>query len=201
MFWTKKEPDEVDDTLTFRAAGCFCVVDGNILLMQRHPKKSYGLHWAIPTGKIESGESPRACMVRELREEINADARPYDLQLIGDFIVSTNTIKFEYVTFVLHFDRLPELSPNAVEVHRLEWIPIDKIRKRKVVPYFYNTVNALIEWETNRAAQASLLPEMESTRVDRIRLRKYRSQRISRPDRATEQERELHSSAGLPSIW
>src|SRR5438445_11141695 len=106
MFCDKQESSE-DTAVAFRAAGCFCVVGEEILLMQRNPRKPYGLHWAIPTGKIEAGETARDCIVRELKEELKIEAEPSALELVGDFIVQADTTTFEYVTFVLYLDRMP----------------------------------------------------------------------------------------------
>lgn len=49
--------------------------DGLILIGQRPPGKSHPLEWEFPGGKIEAGESPREALARELREELNIEAR------------------------------------------------------------------------------------------------------------------------------
>ena len=48
--------------------------DGLILIGQRPPGKSHALEWEFPGGKIEQGESPRAALARELREELGIEA-------------------------------------------------------------------------------------------------------------------------------
>jgi 8-oxo-dGTP diphosphatase len=49
--------------------------NGLILIGQRPPGKSHPLEWEFPGGKIEAGESPREALARELREELNIEAR------------------------------------------------------------------------------------------------------------------------------
>jgi 8-oxo-dGTP diphosphatase len=44
--------------------------DGTILAAQRSETMSMPLKWELPGGKLESGETPEACLVRELREEL-----------------------------------------------------------------------------------------------------------------------------------
>jgi len=44
---------------------------GRVLLAQRPEGKRLAGKWEFPGGKVESGESPEAALVRELREELD----------------------------------------------------------------------------------------------------------------------------------
>jgi 8-oxo-dGTP diphosphatase len=44
--------------------------DGLLLAAQRSVTMSLPLKWEFPGGKVEAGESPEACLHRELREEM-----------------------------------------------------------------------------------------------------------------------------------
>ncbi|QKK02119.1 MAG: Nudix family hydrolase [Pseudomonadota bacterium] len=57
------------------AAGILRDTNGRVLLSQRLPGRHLGGTWEFPGGKCEAGETPRACLVRELHEELGIEAR------------------------------------------------------------------------------------------------------------------------------
>jgi 8-oxo-dGTP diphosphatase len=59
--------------LVLVAACALADPDGRVLLAQRPQGKSLAGLWEFPGGKIESGESPETCLVRELAEELGVD--------------------------------------------------------------------------------------------------------------------------------
>jgi 8-oxo-dGTP diphosphatase len=47
---------------------------GRMLICQRRAGSRFPLKWEFPGGKMEDGESPEACLRRELREELAIEA-------------------------------------------------------------------------------------------------------------------------------
>lgn len=55
-------------------AACALVdADGRVLLAQRPPGKQLAGLWEFPGGKVEPGETPEQCLIRELHEEIGIE--------------------------------------------------------------------------------------------------------------------------------
>ena len=48
--------------------------DSKILVCQRRRDDSHALQWEFPGGKVETGETPREALARELREELGIEA-------------------------------------------------------------------------------------------------------------------------------
>ncbi len=48
-------------------------IEGRVLLAQRPEGKSMAGLWEFPGGKVESGETPEAALVRELHEELGIE--------------------------------------------------------------------------------------------------------------------------------
>ncbi len=68
-----QDPDHGAPPLLLVAAAALVDVDGRVLLAQRPEGKSMAGLWEFPGGKVEPGETPEACLVRELREELGVD--------------------------------------------------------------------------------------------------------------------------------
>lgn len=185
-----------EEPTKFRAAGCFCLCEGSLLIIQRQRLKSFGMHWAIPTGKIEQGENARACMARELCEELNLKVDEEDLRPLSDFLVEDNGIRFEYVAFTLTLSQRPRLELKNDEVRLADWVPIKRVLKRRVVPYFYNTLHDLLDWHEHSEIQWCFLPEPEAKSAGRRYARSGSKSRISDTAPKPTAERKLHPGIG-----
>src|SRR5690606_28936220 len=57
-------------------AACALVdADGRVLIAQRPEGKQLAGLWEFPGGKVEKGETPEACLIRELHEEIGVETQ------------------------------------------------------------------------------------------------------------------------------
>ena len=118
------------DMKTVRVVAAVIYDDHKILATQR----GYGDYkdgWEFPGGKIEPGETSRAALVREIKEELGAVVEP------GKLI---NTIEYDYPDFHLSMDcfwcRLVSGRPvlreheaakwlTFAELDSVDWLPAD----------------------------------------------------------------------------
>ena len=76
---------------TIEVVAAIIIKDGQVFATQRGYGEWQGW-WEFPGGKIEPGESHEAALIREIREELNAEIA------IGDLL---QTIDWDYPTFHL----------------------------------------------------------------------------------------------------
>lgn len=106
------------------------IKDNRIFVTQR----GYGFfkgQWEFPGGKIEEGESKEECLIREIKEELNANI---------SIVQYLNTIEYDYPTFHLimhnficslkdnHYDLIEHEAAKFVEVtllDQVEFLPAD----------------------------------------------------------------------------
>ena len=67
----------------FVSAVAMIDVDNRILISNRKNRKQFSNYWEFPGGKIENNETPDACLIRELKEEINVDVSKSCIAPIG----------------------------------------------------------------------------------------------------------------------
>ena len=92
------------------------VKDGRVLAAQRTRPRAVAGRWELPGGRVEPGESERAAIVRECREELGATVR-VDRRLATDLPIDAGVLR-------VHLARLAPGSPEpaATEHAALRWL-------------------------------------------------------------------------------
>lgn len=91
--------------------------NGRLLIARRRPDTHLAGMWEFPGGKIEAGETPAQCLVRELREEVGiviAVGEPYERL---EFVYPERHVRI--YPFAC---RLLSGVPRAIHCAELRWI-------------------------------------------------------------------------------
>lgn len=91
------------------------------LICQRPAHKARGLLWEFVGGKVEPGETKEAALVRECREELDAEVRPGDvfMQLVHRY--PDLTVELTLFNAAIHGE------PKLLEHNDLRWITVEEI--------------------------------------------------------------------------
>ena len=105
-------------------AGILIDKNKRLLLSQRQSFKTFPLQWEFPGGKIVAGESPEMALIRELKEELNIDAKQlkFFLKIEHDYDQLKVLIDFFLVNSW-------EGRLIANEGQALDWFKLDQLRK------------------------------------------------------------------------
>ena len=105
--------------VVFVVAVALIDVDGRILLAQRPPGKKMAGLWEFPGGKVQSGETPEAALVRDLREELDIDTRR---SCLAPLTFASHAYDDFHLVMPLYLCRVWQGTPKPVEGQVLKWV-------------------------------------------------------------------------------
>ncbi len=117
--------------------------DGRVLLAQRPEGKSMAGLWEFPGGKVEAGETPEACLIRELHEELGIDT--WESCLAPLTFASHGYEKF-HLLMPLYICRKWRGVPQSREDQALKWVAPGKLRDYPMPPADVPLVAVLRDW-------------------------------------------------------
>lgn len=104
------------------AAGCFIESDGDLLYMKRAESRAWPNTWNAPGGKLESGEDPRTCVIREIYEEAGLFIDTPDLQYLGPTYIRLPDLDYVFHIFRKSFAKRPSITLNTDEHTEARWV-------------------------------------------------------------------------------
>src|ERR1700679_3330242 len=111
------------------AAAVVAVDDsGRVCLVRQYRHGVEDFLWEIPAGKLDPGEAPEACAVRELAEETGVQARRWTP--LGLYVPAPSIF-----TEVIHLYLARELdlgaaAPDTDEELEVQWVPFGQVMAR-----------------------------------------------------------------------
>ncbi|MGB6307183.1 MAG: NUDIX hydrolase [Steroidobacteraceae bacterium] len=114
------------DFVRHPGAAAVVAVDGadRVCLVRQYRHGIADFLWEIPAGKLDPGEAPEACAVRELAEETGVQAKRWTA--LGQYLPAPGIF-----TEVIHLYLARDLAvgtaaPDADEELEIQWMPIEE---------------------------------------------------------------------------
>lgn len=97
--------------------------ENRILICQRRKNDAFGDLWEFPGGKVELGEMPVQCLVREIEEELGVTVEPVDT-----FSVIDHQYPELAVRLIPFLCKLTAGDPRPLASQRIEWVQREALR-------------------------------------------------------------------------
>ncbi|HUF55683.1 MAG TPA: (deoxy)nucleoside triphosphate pyrophosphohydrolase [Thermohalobaculum sp.] len=130
-------------SLVLVAAVALIDADGRVLLAERPAGKSMAGLWEFPGGKVEDGETPEVCLLRELHEELGIDTWE---SCLAPLTFASHAYDDFHLLMPLFVCRKWQGVPRPREGQRLAWAAKRELRGYAMPPADLPLVAMLEDW-------------------------------------------------------
>ncbi|MEL6204236.1 MAG: (deoxy)nucleoside triphosphate pyrophosphohydrolase [Pseudomonadota bacterium] len=125
------------------AAVALVDADGRVLLARRPEGKSMAGLWEFPGGKVESGETPEAALIRELEEELGIGTWE---SCLAPLTFASHGYETFHLLMPLFACRKWTGTPRAQEGQALAWVRPSALRDYPMPPADLPLIPVLRDW-------------------------------------------------------
>ncbi len=118
-------------------------IDGRVLLAQRPEGKSMAGLWEFPGGKVETGETPEAALIRELQEELGIDTKA---SCLAPLAFASHSYESFHLLMPLYACRRWEGTPQPREGQTLAWVRAGDLTSYPMPPADEPLIPILRDW-------------------------------------------------------
>lgn len=113
---------------------------GLLLIARRKPGKSQGGLWEFPGGKLEEGESPEACLRRELMEEMG-------IEIAVDRLFGVNDHYYGdlHIHLIAYEARFAAGDITLIDHDRYDWVRKEQLAGYSFAPADIKFVHMLMQ--------------------------------------------------------
>lgn len=131
--------------MEIEVVGAVIVRDGRVLCAQRRPGGETGGLWEFPGGKVETGETARQALEREIREELHC------VVAVGaELMTTTHAYGFGIVTLTTFHCDLVGGTPTLTEHAAVTWLPASDLLDLAWAPADVPAVELLVAADRSR---------------------------------------------------
>lgn len=124
-------------------AACALVdADGRVLVTQRPEGKAMAGLWEFPGGKVEAGERPEICLIRELREEL---AITVEEACLAPLTFASHSYEGFHLLMPLWICRRWNGLVHPQEGQATRWVKPSRLRELEMPPADYPLIPYLID--------------------------------------------------------